>query len=191
MTTAERPHTVIGTRPIRPDGVDKVTGHAVYGADVRLNGMLTGRVLRSPHAHAVIKRIDASKALALPGVYAVVTFEDFPEPADPVMQTIRGPMPSVWDVERVMARRKVLFKGHPVAAIAANDQHLAEDALDLIEVEYEVLPSTGSNRPSTSSARPSSWRIGAVGAIASSMLTTAGSTSYSTSIRSRASSARC
>ncbi len=140
MTTAERPDTVIGTRPIRPDGVDKVTGHAVYGADVRLNGMLTGRVLRSPHAHAIITRLDASKALALPGVHAVVTFEDFPEPGEPVMQTMRGPQPAAWDVERVMARRKVLFRGHPVAAIAASDPHVAEDALELIEVEYEVLP---------------------------------------------------
>jgi CO/xanthine dehydrogenase Mo-binding subunit len=131
---------VIGTRPVRPDGVDKVTGRAIYGADVRLPGMLYGRVKRSPHAHAIIKRIDASKALALPGVHAVITHEDFPEPAEPIMQTIRGPQPSKWDTERLMARRKVLFKGHPVAAICAADPHLAEDALELIEVEYEVLP---------------------------------------------------
>lgn len=140
MTTVERPYTVIGTNPIRPDGVEKVTGRAIYGADVRLNGMLHGRVKRSPHAHAIITRIDTSKALALPGVHAVVTFEDFPEPADPIMQTIRGPMPAQWDVERLMARRKVLFKGHPVAAVAATDPHLAEDALELIEVDYDVLP---------------------------------------------------
>ena len=140
MTTAERPMRVIGTNPVRPDGVDKVTGHAVYGADVRLQGMLHGRVKRSPHAHALIKSIDASKALALPGVHAVVTYDDFPEPTDPIMQTIRGPQPAQWDLERMMARRKVLFKGHPVAAICAADPHLAEDALALIEVEYEVLP---------------------------------------------------
>ena len=140
MTTVERPFSVIGTNPIRPDGVEKVTGRAIYGGDVRLAGMLHGRVKRSPHGHAIITRIDASKALALPGVHAVVTFEDFPEPTEPVMQTIRGPMPAQWDVERLMARRKVLFKGHPVAAICANDPHLAEDALELIEVDYEVLP---------------------------------------------------
>lgn len=140
MTTAERPLSVIGTNPIRPDGVEKVIGSAIYGADVRLQDMLHGRVKRSPHGHAIIKRIDASKALALPGVSAVITFEDFPAPADPVMQTIRGPMPALWDVERLMARRKVLFKGQPVAAICATDPHLAEDALELIEVDYEVLP---------------------------------------------------
>ncbi len=140
MTTAERPYSVIGTNPVRPDGVDKVTGRALYGADIRLNGMLTGRVKRSPHAHALITRVDASQALALPGVHAVVTFEDFPEPADPIMQTIRGPEPTQWDVERLMARRKVLFQGHPVAAVAAIDAHTAEEALELIEVDYEVLP---------------------------------------------------
>ena len=102
--------------------------------------MLVGRVKRSPHAHAIIRRIDSSKALALPGVHAVITHEDFPEPATPTMQTIRGPMPSKWDVERLMARRKVLFKGHPVAAVCATDMHIAEDAVELIEVEYEVLP---------------------------------------------------
>src|SRR5690606_13543283 len=140
-TTAEAPeYSVIGTRPVRPDGVDKVTGRAIYGADVRLPGMLYGRVKRSPHAHAIIKRLDVSKALALPGVQAVITHEDFPEPAEPIMQTIRGPQPTAWDTERQMARRKVLFKGHPVAAVCASDVHTAEDALDLIEVEYEVLP---------------------------------------------------
>ncbi len=140
MTTVERPYSVVGTRPIRPDGVDKVTGRAVYGADVRMAGMLSGRVKRSPHAHAIIKRIDVSKALALPGVLAVITHADFPEPSEPVMQTVRGPQPSVWDTERILARRKVLFRGHPVAAVAATDHHIAEDALQLIEVEYEVLP---------------------------------------------------
>ena len=140
MTTAERPYSVIGTNPVRPDGVEKVTGRAVYGADVRLQGMLHGRVKRSPHAHAIITRIDASKALALPGVHAVITFDDFPAVTDPVMQTIRGPMPAQWDVERLLARRKVLFKGHPVAAICATDPHLAEDAVELIEVDYELLP---------------------------------------------------
>ena len=144
MTTAERPFSVIGTRPRRPDGVDKVTGRAVYGADVRLSGMLQGRVKRSPHAHAIIKHIDVSKALALPGVHAVVTYEDFPKPAEPIMQTFRGPQPSQWDVERIMARRKVLFRGHPVAAVCAVDAHTAEDAVELIEVEYEVLPAVTS-----------------------------------------------
>jgi len=139
MTTETRPR-IIGTRPVRPDGYDKVVGRAVYGADVRLPGMIYGRVKRSPHAHALIKRIDASKALALPGVHAVVTHADFPPPRERILQTIRGPQPSEWEVERLLARRKVLFRGHPVAAVSASDPHVAEDALHLIEVEYEVLP---------------------------------------------------
>ncbi len=106
MTTTDQAFSVIGTSPVRPDGVDKVTGRAVYGADVRLQNMLTGRVKRSPHAHAIIKSIDVSKALALPGVHAVITHEDLPEPAQQVMQTIRGPQPTAWDSERIMARRK-------------------------------------------------------------------------------------
>ena len=139
MTTQTRP-SIIGTRPIRPDGIDKVVGLAVYGADVRLPGMLYGRVKRSPHAHAIIKSIDVSKALALPGVHAVVTHADFPPPRERIVQSFRGPGPAEWEVERLLARRKVLYKGHPVAAVCASDIHIAEDALELIEVEYEVLP---------------------------------------------------
>jgi xanthine dehydrogenase molybdenum-binding subunit len=139
-TTVEVSYSVIGTRPVRPDGMDKVTGRAIYGADVRLAGMLYGRVKRSPHAHALIKRIDVSRALALPGVHAVITHEDFPEPSQAIMQTVRGPIPAAWESERLMARRKVLFRGHPVAAVCASEPHIAEDALELIEVEYEVLP---------------------------------------------------
>src|SRR5690606_20803504 len=88
MTTVEQQYRVIGTNPVRPDGVDKVTGRAVYGADVRVSGRLIGRVKRSPHAHAIVKRIDTSKALALPGVLAVITNEDFPARSG-IMQTIR------------------------------------------------------------------------------------------------------
>ena len=139
MTTTHE-FRVVGTRPVRPDGVEKVTGQAIYGADVRLPNLLQGRVKRSPHAHAIIKRLDISKALALPGVLAVITAEDFPQPNEPVMETVRGPMPTQWDTDRIMARRKVLFRGHPIAAVAASDHHIAEDALDLIDVEYEVLP---------------------------------------------------
>jgi len=139
MTMTEEPR-VIGTRPIRPDGVDKVTGRATYGADVRLPGLLQGRVKRSPHAHAIITRIDISRALALPGVMGVVTFDDLPEPHEQVMETVRGPMPTAWDSERILARRKVLFRGHPIAAVAALNHHVAEDALELIDIEYEVLP---------------------------------------------------
>ena len=140
MTTIKIENPSVGTNTVRPDGVDKVTGRAIYGADVRLPNMTYGRVKRSPHAHALIKSIDITKALALPGVLSIVTSEDFPSPVEAILQTIRGPMPAQWDIERLMARRKVLFRGHPVAAVSATDAHIAEDAVELIEVEYEVLP---------------------------------------------------
>ena len=78
----KRVYKVIGTRPIRHDGTDKVTGRALYGADIRLPGMLYGAVLRSPHAHARILSIDTSQAETLPGVRAVVTAADLPRPGE-------------------------------------------------------------------------------------------------------------
>jgi len=139
---ATKEYKVVGTRPIRHDGTDKVTGRAQYGADIRLTGMLWGKVKRSPHAHAIIKRIDTSKALALPGVKAVITRSDFPPTPSEIVETDEaGYTPLPWVVDRVMAGEKALFRGHAVAAVAATDSHIAEDALDLIEVEYEVLPS--------------------------------------------------
>ena len=134
MTTASRPqYKVIGTRPVRPDGIDKVTGRAIYGADISLPGSLRGRVKRSPHAHAIIKSIDASKALALPGVHAVVTSADL-VPAGKTIDDLTDM------AQNVLAGRKVLYRGHAVAAVAAVNDHVAQSALDLIEVEYEVLP---------------------------------------------------
>ncbi len=120
---------VIGSRPQRPDGIDKVTGRARFGADMVAPGMLVGRVLRSPHAHARIKSIDTSKAEALAGVKAVVTKDDFnAEAGDKHVLT------------NVMAREKALYDGHAVAAVAAVSQSVARKALKLIEVDYEVLP---------------------------------------------------
>ncbi len=137
----EKPaYRVIGTRPVRPDGVDKVTGRAEYGADIRLEGMLYGAVLRSPHAHARITRIDTSKAAALPGVKAVITNADFPKQEAGTLDLGEGSANPVWLVENVLAGTKALYHGHAVAAVAATDLHVAEDALALIEVEYEVLP---------------------------------------------------
>ena len=130
----------IGTRPVRPDGVDKVTGRARFGADAHLPNMLVGKVLRSPHAHARLKSIDVSRALALPGVKAVVTRDDFSDlpsefvPAGEMLINYRDV------VRNVMAREKVLYEGHPVAAVAAVGERAAKEALDLIEVEYEALP---------------------------------------------------
>jgi len=140
MTTAVKPeYQVVGTRPVRPDGVDKVTGRARYGADISLPGMLWGRVKRSPHAHARILSIDTSKAEALPGVHCVVTHADLPGATDEVVDLGETVTPYKWTLENVFASEKVLYQGHAVAAVAAVDPHIAEDALDLIEVEYEPL----------------------------------------------------
>src|SRR6202451_2880240 len=131
---------VVGTRPIRPDGVDKVTGRAVFAADTRASGMLWGKILRSPHAHAKIISIDTSKAEALPGVKAVVTSADFPNIPSETAFVGEGPM-NFRDLSRnIMARDKALYEGHAVAAVAATTPAIASQALDLIEVEYEVLP---------------------------------------------------
>jgi CO/xanthine dehydrogenase Mo-binding subunit len=130
----------IGTRPLRPDGVDKVTGRARYGADINLPGQLYGCVLRSPHAHARIKSIDISQAKALTGVKAVITskdFEDMPSQVIPVGELVAN----FRDVTRnVMAREKVLYDGHPVAAVAATSESIAKKAINFIKVEYEILP---------------------------------------------------
>src|SRR5580700_3777948 len=131
---------VVGTRPIRPDGVDKVIGRASFGADMTMPGMLWGKVKRSPHAHARIVKIDTSKAAALPGVLAVVTSADFPNIPNEEAFVGEGPM-NFRDLSRnCMARDKVLYDGHAVAAVAATSQSAAEEAIDLIEVEYQVLP---------------------------------------------------
>src|SRR6266851_3150963 len=130
----------VGTRPVRPDGVPKVTGRAMYGADFATAGTLYGKVLRSPHAHARIRSIDTSKAAALPGVKAVVTAKDFPDQKFEYVGPERVAV-NFWHVTRnVMAREKVLYEGHAVAGIAAIDAATADEALSLIEVDYEVLP---------------------------------------------------
>ena len=136
----ERKLKIVGTRPLRPDGVDKVTGRAKFGADIHLPNMLIGKVLRSPHAHARIRSIDTSKARALHGVKAVITAADFTDlpsefiPAGEMMVNYR-------DMTRnILAREKALYEGHAVAAVAATTEAIAAQALKLIEVDYEVLP---------------------------------------------------
>jgi CO/xanthine dehydrogenase Mo-binding subunit len=129
----ERNFTSVGTRPIRPDGVDKVTGRARYGADFNMAGQLVGAVLRSPHAHATIRKIDTSKAEKLAGVKAVITSADLPDLTD-------GNSEMYAILDNCMARKKALYDGHAVAAVAAIDAHTARQALKLIEVDYEVLP---------------------------------------------------
>src|SRR3954469_24516259 len=135
-----KPFKWVGTRPVRPDGVPKVTGTAQYGADLAMPGMLVGRVLRSPHAHARIRSIDTSKAAALPGVKAVVTSADFPEQKFEYVGPERVAQ-NFWHMTRnIMAREKVLYEGHAVAAVAAASKAVADQALSLIAVDYEVLP---------------------------------------------------
>jgi xanthine dehydrogenase molybdenum-binding subunit len=130
-------YNVVGTRPIRHDGLDKVIGSAKFGADTQLSGMLHGKVLRSPYAHAKILGIDTSKAEALPGVTAVVTSKDFPIIGNVIIDLAEGGSRLL--AEHIMADKKARYKGHAVAAVAATSAHIAEAALDLIEVDYEVL----------------------------------------------------
>jgi CO/xanthine dehydrogenase Mo-binding subunit len=140
MATAEKPaYKVIGTRPIRHDGVDKVTGRAQFGADLKLSRMLHGATVRSPHAHARIVRIDTSQAEQLAGVRAIITSEDFPEQGDRVVELGEGAVNMRHLSANIMAREKVLYKGHVVAAVAADNIHIAEEACGRIEVEYEIL----------------------------------------------------
>ncbi|MBI3957790.1 MAG: xanthine dehydrogenase family protein molybdopterin-binding subunit, partial [Chloroflexi bacterium] len=133
-------YKVIGTRPIRHDGTDKVTGAARYGADTRLPGLLYGKILRSPHAHARITRLDTSKAEALPGVTAVVTSRDLAPAEDRVQELGEDVTNLMYLSANILAQDKVLYHGHAIAAVAANSVHVAEEALKLIEIEYELLP---------------------------------------------------
>ena len=146
MTTTYEPNKVlsnkefkvVGTRPVRPDGADKVTGRAQYGADLQLTGLLYGKTLRSPHAHANIKSIDFKKALALEGVKAVVSAKDFPKTKDTANYGL-GDSPMNYFRGNILSDKKVLYKGQAIAAVAATSVHVAEAALSLIDVKYEVL----------------------------------------------------
>jgi len=138
--TLSRHDKTVGTRPVRPDGIPKVTGAARYGADYNPPGLLYGKVLRSPHPHARILGIDTSKAASHPGVFAVVTGADLPDPEFQFVGPERLQRNPWYDVRNVMAKEKVYYEGHAVAAVAARDEATAREALDLIEVTYEVLP---------------------------------------------------
>ena len=122
-TYSVRKFQSVGTRPIRPDGVDKVTGRARYGADFNLPGQLVGRILRSPHAHARIRHIDTSKAEKLRGVKAVITAADLPDRTN-------GNSGMFDTLDNCMARKKALYDGHAVAAVAAIDARTAREALE-------------------------------------------------------------
>src|SRR6202453_1487881 len=138
--TGGKTFRVIGTRPIRHDGVDKVTGRAKYGADYTFPGMLHGKVLRSPHAHANIKSINIDKALKLPGVKAIVTSKDFPQAENKLEQAGEMVVNPMYLSMNILAHEKVSNDGHAFAAGARTSPHIAQEALPLIEVEYEVLP---------------------------------------------------
>src|SRR3972149_1292669 len=128
MTRMVPPYRFIGKATPRMDALEIVTGKARFLTDIKLPGMLYGKVLRSPHAHALIKRIDKSKAEKLPGVQVVLTWEDLPD--------WKGGTPRNTPV----LGRKVRFVGDAVALVAATSEEIAEEALGLISVEYEVLP---------------------------------------------------
>ena len=128
-------YKVIGRPEARLDGEDKVTGKAVYTVDVELPGMAHGKILRSPYAHARIKRIDGRKAEALPGVYAVITRDD---------QRGLEMFGAAYKDQTIVAIDKVRYVGDPVAAVAAVDEATAEEALNLIDVEYDELPAVTS-----------------------------------------------
>jgi len=140
MSPVKKDFKVVGTRPVRPDGPDKVTGRAKYGADLNLQGMLHAHIVRSPHAHAIIKSIDFSEALKLPGVVATMSGDDLPEPGDKLMKGAEIEMKLKDMSPVIMARGKVLFHAQPVAAVAATSASLAAEAAKLVRVEYEVLP---------------------------------------------------
>ena len=129
--------SVIGTSVRRPDVPGKVTGHARYAGDIAPPGMLHAKIKRSTMAHAHIRRIDASRALALPGVKAVLTYENVPR-----VLHYGSPHPRSASVTRdqYILDRKVRYWGEGVAAVAAESEEIAEEALDLIDIEYEPLP---------------------------------------------------
>ena len=133
-------YKVVGTRPIRHDGWDKVTGSARFANDLTLPGMLHGKILRSPHAHAKIIKIDYSKAMQLPGVKAVVTAADLPDLSAKLIDQEEGSFSNYgFRTRNILAREKAFYRGHAIAAVAAISPHIAEEALSLIDVEYEVL----------------------------------------------------
>ncbi len=138
----KKSYSVLGRRPVRHDGADKVTGKAIYTADFSLPNMVHGKILRSPHAHARIKAIDVSEALKVPGVFAVATGKDWPDLRNKVaIMGEAGAVNLMHLAANCLAIDKVLYKGHAVAAVAAINVHAAEEAASKIRVDYEPLPS--------------------------------------------------
>jgi CO/xanthine dehydrogenase Mo-binding subunit len=135
----KKEYKVIGTRPIRHDGIEKVTGRALYSADVKLPQLQIGALLRSPYAHAIIVSIDTSEAEKHPGVTAVVTGKDFEVGENKEIDIGEGIANFKFDSMNIMAKDKVLYKGHAVAAVCAFDLNTAEEAIKKIKVKYKEL----------------------------------------------------
>ena len=132
---------IVGERRVRKEDPALLTGEAKFIDDLHLPGALWVACVRSPHAHARIKSIDVSRALALPGVHAVVTGDELAKPSGVVADLAEGtPINARFMSNNILAEDKVLYKGHAVAAVAADNPHVAEQALSFIDVEYEVLP---------------------------------------------------
>ncbi len=132
-------YKVVGTRPIRHDGLDKVTGRAIYGADVKVPGLIWAEVLRSPHAHARILSIDTSDAEQMDGVFAVCTSADLPRYEEDEINLDSATSAFRFRAMTILAHDKALYKGHIIAAVAATDRNTAREACKLIKVEYEPL----------------------------------------------------
>ena len=131
MTESTEELTIVGKSLIKPDAFSKVSGQTKFADDLALPRMIYGRILRSPHPHARIVHLDTSRARAHPGVLAVLTGEDLP---------IKFGILPVSQDEEALAREKVRYVGDPIAAVAATDEWIADEALDLIDIQFEVLP---------------------------------------------------
>ncbi|MBN1429641.1 MAG: molybdopterin-dependent oxidoreductase [Anaerolineae bacterium] len=162
LTIGMKPLAYVGKPEPKVDALKLVQGHPAFTDDIEKRGMLTGKLLLSPHAHALIKRIDAAKARALPGVHAVLTHQDIPRVA---YTTAGQSAPEPGPHDNYSLDTKVRFVGDRVAAVAAETEEIAQRALDLIEVEYEVLPAVLDPRQSMQPGapilhdEPESWLI--------------------------------
>lgn len=154
MVLSNKQYRVLGTRPVRHDGADKVTGRALYGADIQLSGLIHGAVLRSPHAHARLVSIDTSAAEAMEGVLAVVTAADLGDSGDRMVDLGEGDTRLSYLRGNVLASDKVLYKGHAVVGVAAASLHVAQEALGKIKVEYEKLPAVVTTQQAMADGAP-------------------------------------
>ncbi len=136
--TAAPKHTLVGQNYTTPDLLAKITGKAKYAEDYRADGMLFAKLLLSPYPHARVKHIDKSKALAMPGVKAIITVDDLPAPADTV--TDLGAVNKADPLTERGLTNEPVYQGEPILAVAAVDELTAAEAIEKIHVEYEPLP---------------------------------------------------